>query len=93
MNIPLISNKHFEHHGGIYIIKLKSLSIVFVFCHFRLQEKKMKFHLDLTFQFLLKQGQVELEITEIPDYTNAILINRSVVEELNSSIMVTYEEI
>lgn len=53
----------------------------------------MKFHLDLTFQFLLKQGQVELEITEIPDYTNAILINRSVVEELNSSIMVTYEEI
>ncbi|XP_032047114.1 cilia- and flagella-associated protein 43 [Aythya fuligula] len=57
-----------------------------------LQEKKMKFHLDLTFQFLLKQGQVELEITEIPDYTNAILINRSVVEELNSSITVQGEK-
>ncbi|XP_068544544.1 cilia- and flagella-associated protein 43 isoform X2 [Anas acuta] len=57
-----------------------------------LQEKKMKFHLDLTFQFLLKQGQVELEITEIPDYTNAILINRSVVEELNSSIMAQGEK-
>ncbi|KAM9188437.1 cilia- and flagella-associated protein 43 [Mergus octosetaceus] len=57
-----------------------------------LQEKKMKFHLDMTFQFLLKQGQVELEITEIPDYTDAILINRSVVEELNCSIMAQGEK-
>ncbi|KFQ48001.1 WD repeat-containing protein 96, partial [Pelecanus crispus] len=51
-----------------------------------LQEEKMKLQLNLTVQFLLKQGQVELESTEIPDYTDAILINKSVIEELNSSI-------
>nr|XP_013029968.2 cilia- and flagella-associated protein 43 isoform X2 [Anser cygnoides] len=58
----------------------------------RLQEEKIKFQLDLTFQFLLKQGQVELESTEIPDYTDAILINKSVVEELNCSIMAQGEK-
>ncbi|XP_010283130.1 PREDICTED: WD repeat-containing protein 96, partial [Phaethon lepturus] len=52
-----------------------------------LQEEKMKLQLNLTVQFLLKQGQVELESTEIPDYTDAILINKSVIEELNCSIM------
>lgn len=50
----------------------------------------MKVQLNLTVQFLLKQGQVELESTEIPDYTDAILINRSVIEELNCSITVIY---
>ncbi|XP_035185715.1 cilia- and flagella-associated protein 43 isoform X4 [Oxyura jamaicensis] len=57
-----------------------------------LQEEKIKFQLNLTFQFLLKQGQVELESTEIPDYTDAILINKSVVEELNCSIMAQGEK-
>ncbi|NXY45289.1 CFA43 protein, partial [Ceuthmochares aereus] len=51
------------------------------------QEEKMKFQRNLTVQFLLKQGQVELESTGIPDYSDAILINRSVIEELNCSIM------
>ncbi|KFP76190.1 WD repeat-containing protein 96, partial [Apaloderma vittatum] len=51
-----------------------------------LQEEKMKLQVNLTIQFLLKQGQVELESTEIPDYTDAILINKSVVEELNHAI-------
>ncbi|NXM28926.1 CFA43 protein, partial [Oxyruncus cristatus] len=51
-----------------------------------LQEKKMKLQQNLTVQFVLKQGQVELENTEIPDYSDAILIKKSVVEELNSSI-------
>ena len=50
----------------------------------------MKLQLNLTVQFLLKQGQVELESTEIPDYSDAILINKSVIEELNCSIMVIY---
>lgn len=92
MNIPFTGNKykHFENHGRIYIILLKSLNIVFVFYHFRLQEEKMKLQLNLTVQFLLKQGQVELESTEIPDYSDAILINKSVIEELNCSIMVIY---
>ncbi|XP_064923169.1 cilia- and flagella-associated protein 43 isoform X1 [Columba livia] len=52
-----------------------------------LQEEKMKFQLNLIIQFLLKQGQVELESTEIPEYSDAILIKRSVVEELNCAIM------
>lgn len=50
----------------------------------------MKLQLNLTIQFLLKQGQVELESTEIPDYSDAILINKSIIEELNSAIMVIY---
>ncbi|KAJ7396663.1 hypothetical protein BTVI_143352 [Pitangus sulphuratus] len=51
-----------------------------------LQEKKMKLQQNLIVQFVLKQGQVELESAEIPDYSDAILIKKSVVEELNSSI-------
>ncbi|XP_060097687.1 cilia- and flagella-associated protein 43 [Heteronotia binoei] len=52
-----------------------------------LREMKMKFQLDLMVQFLLKQGQVELDSSNlIPDYTDAILINRSIIEELNSTI-------
>lgn len=50
----------------------------------------MKFQLNLIIQFLLKQGQVELESTEIPEYSDAILIKKSVVEELNCAIMVIY---
>ncbi|XP_052533882.1 cilia- and flagella-associated protein 43 isoform X1 [Tympanuchus pallidicinctus] len=52
-----------------------------------LQEEKIKFQLNLTFQFLLKQGQVEFESTEIPDYADAIFIKKSVIEELNCNIM------
>ncbi|KAL8187387.1 UNVERIFIED_CONTAM: hypothetical protein K2H54_047783 [Gekko kuhli] len=52
-----------------------------------LREMKMKFQLDLMVQFLFKQGQVELDSSNlIPDYTDAILINRSIIEELNSTI-------
>lgn len=56
----------------------------------RLREIKMKFQLDLMVQFLFKQGQVELDGSNlIPDYTDAILINRSIIEELNSTIRVS----
>ncbi|NXJ12495.1 CFA43 protein, partial [Odontophorus gujanensis] len=51
-----------------------------------LQEEKIKHQVNLTFQFLLKQGQVELESTEIPDYADAIFIKKSVIEELNCNI-------
>ncbi|XP_062436379.1 cilia- and flagella-associated protein 43 [Rhea pennata] len=57
-----------------------------------LREEKMKLQLNLTVQFLLKQGQVELESTELPDFTDAILINKSVIEELNSTIMTEGEK-
>ncbi|XP_048192304.1 cilia- and flagella-associated protein 43 [Perognathus longimembris pacificus] len=52
-----------------------------------LQEDKVKFQLDLTIQILLKQGQVELENFQlILEYSDAILINKSIIEELNSVI-------
>ncbi|NWI16625.1 CFA43 protein, partial [Crypturellus soui] len=57
-----------------------------------LREEKMKLQLNLTVQFLLKQGQVELESTDLPDFTDAILINKSVIEELNCTIMTEGEK-
>ncbi|XP_067995516.1 cilia- and flagella-associated protein 43 isoform X1 [Melanerpes formicivorus] len=57
-----------------------------------LHKEKMKLHLNLTIQFLLKQGQVEIESTEIPDYSDAVLINKSVIEELNCAIMAQGEK-
>ncbi|XP_073507260.1 cilia- and flagella-associated protein 43 isoform X2 [Phyllobates terribilis] len=52
-----------------------------------LRNEKMKFQLDLTVQFILKQGQVEVENSDlIPSYTDAILLHRSVIEDLNSNI-------
>ncbi|XP_045425313.1 cilia- and flagella-associated protein 43 isoform X3 [Lemur catta] len=52
-----------------------------------LQEEKVKFQLNLTIQILLKQGQVELENFQLVlDYPDAILINKTIIEDLNSVI-------
>ncbi|XP_064573137.1 cilia- and flagella-associated protein 43 isoform X3 [Zonotrichia leucophrys gambelii] len=51
-----------------------------------LKEEKMKLQQNLIVQFLLKQGQVELDGTRIPEYSDAVLIDRSVVEELNRTV-------
>ncbi|KAM4675995.1 cilia- and flagella-associated protein 43 [Discoglossus pictus] len=52
-----------------------------------LRNEKLKFQLDLTVQFLLKQGQVEVDNTNlIPNYADALLLHRSVIEDLNSTI-------
>ncbi|XP_008059280.1 cilia- and flagella-associated protein 43 [Carlito syrichta] len=52
-----------------------------------LQEEKVKFHLNLTIQILLKQGQVELENFQLVlEYSDAILINKNIIEDLNSVI-------
>uniref|UniRef100_A0A8C2UMZ9 Cilia- and flagella-associated protein 43 n=2 Tax=Chinchilla lanigera TaxID=34839 RepID=A0A8C2UMZ9_CHILA len=52
-----------------------------------LQEDKAKHQLNLTIQILLKQGQVELEnFQQILQYPDAILINRTIIEDLNSII-------
>lgn len=85
-----VINTTSENHGRIYIILLKSLNAVSVFCHLRLKEEKMKLQQNLMVQFLLKQGQVELDSTEVPDYSDAVLINRSVVEELNCTLAVIH---
>ncbi|XP_051508041.1 cilia- and flagella-associated protein 43 [Myxocyprinus asiaticus] len=50
-------------------------------------EGKMRFRLDSMIQIVLQQGQVEVEARDfIADYTDALLIHRNVVEELNSAI-------
>ncbi|XP_053439138.1 cilia- and flagella-associated protein 43 [Nycticebus coucang] len=52
-----------------------------------LQEEKVRFQLNLTIQILLKQGQVELDNFQlILDYPDAILINKTIIEDLNSVI-------
>ena len=49
----------------------------------------MIFDLNLEIQFLLKQGQVEVDMgTFIPDFSDSVLVHRSRIEELNSQIKV-----
>ncbi|XP_028632191.1 cilia- and flagella-associated protein 43 [Grammomys surdaster] len=53
----------------------------------RLQDEKVRFQVNLTIQVLLKQGQVELENFQlILEYSDAILINKNIIEDLNSVI-------
>ncbi|XP_067277323.1 cilia- and flagella-associated protein 43 isoform X2 [Pseudorasbora parva] len=50
-------------------------------------EEKMRFRLDSMVQIVLQQGQVEVEAEDfIADYTDALLIHRGVIEDLNSTI-------
>ncbi|XP_036592449.1 cilia- and flagella-associated protein 43-like, partial [Trichosurus vulpecula] len=54
---------------------------------FILQEEKMNFQLDITIQLLLTQGQVEMENFQfLLDFTDSILINRVIIEDINSVI-------
>uniref|UniRef100_A0A8C5TFP4 Cilia and flagella associated protein 43 n=1 Tax=Malurus cyaneus samueli TaxID=2593467 RepID=A0A8C5TFP4_9PASS len=53
-----------------------------------LKEEKMKLQQNVFVQLLLEQGQVELGSTEIPEYNDAILIHRTIAEELNSTLAV-----
>lgn len=47
----------------------------------------MIFDLNLEVQFLLKQGQVEVDMGKfIPDFSDSVLVHRSCIEELNSQI-------
>lgn len=53
----------------------------------KLVEDRMKNNLNLEIQFLLKQGQVEVESGDfVAEYDNSILIHRPVVEDLNATI-------
>ncbi|XP_077991965.1 cilia- and flagella-associated protein 43-like [Glandiceps talaboti] len=52
-----------------------------------LQEEKLRFMCNLEIQFLLKQGQVEVDPGPfIYDHLDSILIHRGVVEDLNATI-------
>ena len=56
---------------------------------YRLQEDKMVSDLNLEIQFLLKQGQVEIDMGKvIPNFCDSVLVHRSRIEELNSQIKV-----
>ena len=58
--------------------------------YYRLQEDKMIFDLNLEIQFLLKQGQVEVDMGKfVPNFCDSVLVHRSCIEELNSHIKVT----
>ena len=52
----------------------------------------MVFDLNLEVQFLLKQGQVEVDMGRfIPDFSDSVLVHRSWIEELNSQIKVCFK--
>ncbi|XP_061545392.1 cilia- and flagella-associated protein 43 isoform X1 [Phycodurus eques] len=58
-----------------------------------LREEKKNFLTDITVQFLLKQGQVEVTNMDlIPDYSESILLHRGKVEELNHTIRTLGEQ-
>ncbi|KAK2921789.1 hypothetical protein Q8A73_001274 [Channa argus] len=52
-----------------------------------LHNEKNRFLADIMVQVLLKQGQVEVSTIDLtPDYTDSVLLHRSVVEDLNKTI-------
>ncbi|XP_046727641.1 cilia- and flagella-associated protein 43 [Silurus meridionalis] len=52
-----------------------------------LRKERSRFCLDVMVQILLKQGQVEVKTEDFTtDYSDSLLLQRSVVEELNNSI-------
>ena len=58
-------------------------------CATRLKEDQLSFALNLEVQLLLKQGQVEVDSGQfVHDYHNSVLVHRSVVEDLNTTIKV-----
>jgi hypothetical protein len=53
----------------------------------KIHEDKALYDINTEIQFLLKQGQVEIDTSSIsPDFTDSILIHRSNIEELNNQI-------
>ncbi|XP_065649701.1 cilia- and flagella-associated protein 43 isoform X4 [Hydra vulgaris] len=53
----------------------------------KIRDERLQFNLNIEVQLLLKQGQVEVGSCDlVPDYTECILVHRSVVENLNSTI-------
>ena len=55
----------------------------------RLKEDEQRFILNLEVQLLLKQGQIEVDAGPfVRDYRDSVLVHRSVVEDLNSTIKV-----
>lgn len=55
-----------------------------------MHKEKNHFLTDILVQFVLKQGQLEVSTTDLtPDYTDSVLLHRSVVEDLNNSIRVS----
>lgn len=59
----------------------------------KLHKVKNRFNVDVMVQVLLKQGQVEVSNAELTaDYSNSVLLQRSVVEDLNKTIRTLGEQ-
>lgn len=57
----------------------------------RLHQEKNHFLSNIMILVPLKQEQVEVSTTHFPaDYTDSVLLHRSVVEDLNETIRVSY---
>lgn len=57
----------------------------------RLHQEKNHFLSNIMILVPLKQEQVEVSTTDFPaDYTDSVLLHRSVVEDLNETIRVSY---
>ncbi|XP_039994475.1 cilia- and flagella-associated protein 43 [Xiphias gladius] len=58
-----------------------------------LHKEKNRFLMDIMVQVLLKQGQVEVPTADLTaDYTDSVLLHRSVVEDLNRTIRMLGEQ-
>ncbi|XP_056147897.1 cilia- and flagella-associated protein 43 [Lampris incognitus] len=58
-----------------------------------LREEKIRFQQDIMVHIQLKQGQVEVVPTDfIADYSDAVLLHRSVVEDLNKTVKMLGEQ-
>lgn len=53
----------------------------------KLREDRNQFALNLEIQLLLRQGQVEVEPGQlVPEFSQSVLLHRSIIEQLNSQI-------
>lgn len=67
-----------------------SLCVFVVLLPSSLHKEKNRFLMNIMVQVLLKQGQVEVSTTDLTaDYTEAVLLHRSVLEDLNRTIRVS----
>ncbi len=79
-----------SHHTSTHNFKNPSV-LSCLLCSHRLQDDKVIFDLNLEIQFLLKQGQVEVEMNDfIPDFSDSVLVHRSRIEDLNNQIKVSH---
>ena len=89
---PIKYCRHPLMSATLKFISLRKYDHPMIFVPFpsSLHKEKHRFLMDIMIQVLLKQGQVEMPTTDFtPDFSDCVLLDRSVVEDLNSSIRVS----